>query len=844
MPTTLHFRTLSLLIVLSVTALAHAQTVIRVPADQPSIQAGIDAAQIGDTVLVAPGTYFEMIDFKGKAITVTSSDGPAHTIIDGSHLVDWIVKFVNGETRSAVLNGFSITNACADSWPVNDPTRNCGGIIVRPGMSGFSSSTNPTITNNVIHHNFGKGILAYFAGALIRGNTVSYTSTQYDPRYDFGCDYSDGNGITIQGGDVVSEIVGNIVEYNTGHAAQGGGIDISGPVTTVSNNIIRYNQAECNGGGIYVYMNNVSIVQNLIYGNIARVAGGGIFLQVGSSSNYSTGPVQVFIVNNTLVANTINPNPSLYRRYFDGSQIAAGAYVSQTGLFNNLLIANDSYSAVYCDATYSYLNATPLVLDHNDIFNSSGSRFGGGVWCQDFTGSNGNIAVDPQFVNAGVGDFHLLAGSPAIDTGDNSVASLPGTDLSGNTRIQRATTASYANVDMGVYEAVPAVPLPETHVAVAVQPIQFYYGAVVTLAATVTAASPVSAGSVGFFDGTAFLGDAPVNVQGVATLMTTAIDAGNRSITASFGGTADLAASTSPAVSVTVTGDATSITLSALPSSPTYSQNIVVTVTVSSALATPTGTVTLYISIAPYATATLNEQGVATFVVPPRLDWAGYLFTAVYSTQSRFAGSKSPNLTVNYQPYATTTILSAVSPPVAAGKSFAVAVGVQTSDGMPPTGSPSGYVTIFDGTLSLSLTFLNQNGDGTVNVPGLSYGSHLLRAAFTPLQPTYASSTSQPLSVIADVVLQLSRPVRSLRGTANTAPISADFAATYPITAKPESRTAEGQFPTPSFFYVPLTTPDASTSSDKPRSDRPRSKRKVRRSPPHTVRPVPSTRSF
>jgi parallel beta-helix repeat protein len=414
------------------------QQVIHVPADQPTIQKAIGAATNGDTVLVSPGIYLENVDFLGKSITVSSYNGPASTIIDGNQN-GIVVNFANAEPRAALIKGFTIRNS---GFPANGGYSD--GIRV--------TAASPTITGNIITQNRGYGIEVVGGGPLIRANTISYTTTEYDPKQDFGCVYLDGSGIALEGvASGATVISGNIIEYNTGRCGGGGiRVDYAG-APLIENNIVRYNEAKGQGGGIYMDEGNqLSIIQNLIYGNTAGAGGGGIYLQSISNSNNNTGPVNLFIVNNTVVGNTISPNPNIFNYYGDGSQISFSGYVSQTGLFNNIVVAGDKFAAVAVDPAYNYLNGTPLVVDHNDILNFSGPRAGGAY--TDATGSNGNISADPRFLVVNGEAFHLETGSPAVDSGDNAAPDLPPQDLDGNPRIQNETNLLSPIVDMGVYE--------------------------------------------------------------------------------------------------------------------------------------------------------------------------------------------------------------------------------------------------------------------------------------------------------------------------------------------------------------------------------------------------------
>jgi len=91
-------------------------TTIRVPTTEyPTIQAGIDAASDGDTILVADGTYTgegnKDIDINGKAITVQSENGPSKCIIDCEG--NGRGFYLQSDAKSTI-NGFTITNGVAN----------------------------------------------------------------------------------------------------------------------------------------------------------------------------------------------------------------------------------------------------------------------------------------------------------------------------------------------------------------------------------------------------------------------------------------------------------------------------------------------------------------------------------------------------------------------------------------------------------------------------------------------------------------------------------------------------------------------------------------------------------
>jgi hypothetical protein len=242
---------------LAVSVLAHSAT-LNVPTQYLTIQSAINAAAHGDTVLVDDGTYVENIDFIGMAITVTSVNGAALTVIDGNQNGS-VVTLNNGEGPVSVLDGFTVTNGSGRLS--THPTYTYGGGI-------HCDSASPTICNNVISENlasFGGGIYGRFGSSpMITGNTIYKNSVNREGA---------GMIFVIDCSPIISD---NIVADNTADL-HGGGIEAANNCkVTITNNEIRGNKAiQYAGGGVLIAFQCSGIIENNhITGNSANRSGG------------------------------------------------------------------------------------------------------------------------------------------------------------------------------------------------------------------------------------------------------------------------------------------------------------------------------------------------------------------------------------------------------------------------------------------------------------------------------------------------------------------------------------------------------------------------------------------
>jgi hypothetical protein len=221
------------------------------PAEFDNIQAAIDDANAGDVIEVRTGTYTgrgnRAIDFRGKAITVRSTDANdpavvAATIVDCNASAaepNRAFYFHTGEDVNSVLAGMTIIN---------------GYYHISPGGGAIfcSSNSRPTISNCIIKDNF-----ANLGGGInCAGNNpvISNCIITANRAIIFG------GGIHCQGGSPT--VLNSLLSGN--RAASGGALSCIGSSCEIVNSTFSGNAATTNGGGIYALSSPALAVTNCV----------------------------------------------------------------------------------------------------------------------------------------------------------------------------------------------------------------------------------------------------------------------------------------------------------------------------------------------------------------------------------------------------------------------------------------------------------------------------------------------------------------------------------------------------------------------------------------------------
>jgi len=468
-----------------------------VPGHYPTIQAAIDAAVDGDTVIVEDGTYAgpgnQGINFNGKAIIVRSENGPENCIIDRQK-VGRAFRFKSGEGADSVIDGFTITNGLTSGsggaircWEGSSPTiTNCiieNNTTLMSGGGIYCDDSSPKIINCIMKNNTANdgGGISCSGGNPVITNCIIKNNTAEDK----------GGGVyhvdDIHSTFAISDcnIIGNSAEYgggiygetehsstiivtgctirNNAASSHGGGSywKIGGYATlNVTNCKIAGNQSNSRGGGIYLgYMedNSMAVIDQCIITD--NLAGGSKYEKYDRLGSMIYCDSSVLTVrNSTIVGNTTNC------QYYHWGYMHCGDYTNSEIYCDNsqLSITNSIYwNNQFLNGHKMYFKNSTVEINYSDI---QGGQTAIDKYDSVLNWGAGNIETEPGFVDPGYwdlngtpdepwddfwveGDYHLSSDSPCIDAGDPNYAAEPNeTDLDDNPRV------IHGRIDMGAYE--------------------------------------------------------------------------------------------------------------------------------------------------------------------------------------------------------------------------------------------------------------------------------------------------------------------------------------------------------------------------------------------------------
>jgi hypothetical protein len=368
-----------------------------------SLQEAIDAATDGATIKVA-GYCADVTSVNNESQTAYINKNL--TIRGGFSRAGWSFDpqlyptTIDPRHKGRGITLGEVTVTLRDINLINGRVMGYGGGINAPGNSSLTLN-NVKLANNTSVKNIGGGL--FTDGALTAENSQFLGNWAY----------RGGGGALTEGTTVIT---GCLFQDNVASALDGGGL-FSFRTLNLSGTRFINNRSGEKGGGLYlegIEAGQNRIVNALFSGNSAGLKGGAISL-----FSYGVSGASAQIIHTTISGSS-------------GTVSAIYAPNYTVGITNSII---DGY-AVGIETSSSSVAAASE--DYN-LFNVAAKYGVSGT----VTGGTNSLTGNPGFVDAAAGDYHLLAGSPAIDYGlDMGITS----DLDGRER------PSGIAPDMGAYE--------------------------------------------------------------------------------------------------------------------------------------------------------------------------------------------------------------------------------------------------------------------------------------------------------------------------------------------------------------------------------------------------------
>lgn len=372
--------------------------------DYPSIQEALDAAEPGDTIMLAPGLYEGQgnrdLEPPAGTLVITSVAGAEQTVLDcsGGGSRHYGFYFGAGHDSTTVLEGVTVTGGLQ------------GGIIVENGAAPLIRDC--IVTGNEYSSGWhGGGITIQSASPTIRrclisdnrvgedgGGIYCKTAAPLIEDCEITGNFAGGAGGGIAAWSGSSPVIRDCtITGNSADSESGGGIWVITAEALVSGCVISGNTADFGGGGIFSGTNGVLTVENtVVSGNSTGSVGGGVYSGFGM----------------TMTGCTIVDNYTVY--YGAGLEVYDGR---ANRITSSIIAFNRNAGGIFTISG-------DVDISCSDVFGNEGGEYTGST--RDMTGLSGNVSTDPLFCGLAEGDFRLDTASPLFDPPDPSCAAPAG----------------------------------------------------------------------------------------------------------------------------------------------------------------------------------------------------------------------------------------------------------------------------------------------------------------------------------------------------------------------------------------------------------------------------------